>query len=375
MAEEQQTTPTTSSKLTLDGLTGPAAYQVIRKAYGLPLTWDTFVRTLTFPSGGAHLTACQLLAWCLSWYNVNDGEKPAFFGEVPYLDSKGRARDWNVTDKQMRTARETVSHAGLVTFESKQRSCLVHVHWDAVADAVRREAEFRQSLKGPSNDFRHAPEGQSNDFRHAPEGQSESRHAPEGQSKTLRHAPEGQSERLDTPCRYNTLLHRSPSYLPPSPAEPEEEGESNAVRVARMLEYGRKAGRSCRGTWVKDAYAAFDAIVAGGKDPDIVEAAWCEYVDEKGASATDLGHWLRGHDMHDEEVDEEEWAFTACYERAAHRAEREREAAGGLPKPNLVHTPNGWIETRKSLMVADRDATREEAEAAWPEVWRRSQAS
>ena len=79
--------------------------------------------------------------------------------------------------------------------------------------------------------------------------------------------------------------------------------------------------------------------------------------------------------MHDEETDEGEWSFSACYERAAHRAEREAEAAGGLPKPNLVHTPEGWIETRKSLVVADKDATREEAKAAWPEVWRRSQAS
>ena len=350
--DEQREPYTTDTTLTFADLTGTKCYRAISNAFGLPLTWDTFVRTLTFKSGKANLTACLLLAWCLSWYNVHDGEEPAFFGEVPYLDSKSLARDWGITDKQMRTARETVSHAGLVTFEKRQHACLVRIHWGVVADAVGYEAYLR----------------------HALEGQSETpRHALEGQSETPRHALEGQSERSECTCRDNTLLHVSPSYLPPSPEE--EEAETNGERVERMLDYGRALGRACDGPWVTNAHEAFDAVVADGHDPAIVEAAWMEYVDEKRKAATDLGHWLRGHDMHDEETDEGEWAFTACYERAVHRAEREREAAGGLPKPNLVRTPDGWIETRKSLVVAPEDATREQAEAAWPEVWRQAQAS
>ena len=341
---------TNDTTLTLAGLTGPDAYRAISKVYGLPLTWDTFVRALTFPSGGTDFAACLLLAWCLSWYNVPENEKPVFFGEVPYLDSRGRARDWNITPRKLRRAREAVSHAGLVVFEKRQHSCLVHIQWDAVAEAVRREADFRLTASG----------------------QSESRLTASGHSEPSRLTASGHSERSDRPPAVNTLLHSSPSYLPPSS---EEEAETNEERVNRMLDYGRALGRSCDGPWVTNAHEAFDAVVADGHDPAIVEAAWMEYVGEKRKAATDLGHWLRGHDMHDEETDEGEWAFTACYERAVHRADREREAAGGLPKPNLVRTPDGWIETRKSLVVAPEDATREQAEAAWPEVWRRSQAS
>lgn len=330
--------------------TGEQAYALIKATYGLSLTWDTFVRSLTFPSGGTHLVACLLLAWCLGWYNVRDGKRPAFRGEVPYLDSEGLARDWGISTDQMKRARRALSQAGLVKFESERHSCLVYIQWGAVAEAVRREAEFRGCT----------------------DAQSKSRGCTGAQSKGLRGCTGAPSKRLEGALVHPTLLHRSPSYLPPSS---EEEAETNEARVERMLDYGRKAGRSCDRTWVKDAHEAFNAVVANGHDPAIVEAAWMEYVDEKRKSATDLGHWLRGHDMHDEETDEGEWAFTACYERAVHRAAREREAAGGLPKPNLVRTPDGWIETRKSLVVAPEDATREQAEAAWPEVWRRSQAS
>ena len=155
----------------------------------------------------------------------------------------------------------------------------------------------------------------------------------------------------------------------------EEEGETLEAMFVEMITHGRKAGRSCDAQWLQESRDAFFGVVADGRYPNLVKAAWYEYVDEKGKGATYLGHWLKGLNLRGEKADEGEWAFVACYERAAHRADRGREAAGGLPKPNLVHTPEGWIETRKSLVVADKDATREEAKAAWPEVWRRSQAS
>ena len=367
MSDQREPNPNNTT-LTLAGLSGPKAYHTICDVYHLPLTWDTFVRTLTFPGGGTHLTACLLLAWCLSWYNVRDGEEPAFCGKVPYLASERLARDWGISRDQMKRARRALSRAGLVVFESKQRSCLVHVKWDAVSAAVRREAEFRGCTGA-----------QSDDFRGCTGAQSESRGCTGAQSESLRGCTGAPSKRLEGALVHPTLLHSSPSKEPPSPATPEEEGESNAVRVARMLDYGRKAGRSCKGKWVKDAYDAYDAVVADGKDPDIVEVTWHDYVDEKGATATDLGHWLRGLDLRGKEADEGEWAFERMYEHLEHaaalRAEREGGAADKMPKPNLVHTPEGWFETRKSLVVADKDATREEAEAAWPEVWRRSQAS
>lgn len=146
-----------------------------------------------------------------------------------------------------------------------------------------------------------------------------------------------------------------------------------------MLDYGRKAGRSCKGKWIKDAYDAFDAVMADGKDPDIVEVTWHDYVDEKGASATDLGHWLRGLDLRGKEADEGEWAFERMYARLEHaaalRAKREGGAADEMPTAQLRRTEAGWVELVSALVVADKDATREQAKAAWPEVWRRSQAS
>ena len=340
---------TNGTTLTLAGLTGTAAYDAISKAYGLPLKATTFGGVLQGKRGTVAPLACLLLEWCLDWYRPRETGK-RYRGEMPYLDSADLAADWHASPREFKTAREIVSRSGLVTFESRRHDCRVRVHWDAVAEAVRREAEFRQSLKRPSSlDSRQSDPLTGLDSR---------------QSDPLTGLDSRQSD---------YTLPLISSFIPSSFAE--EEAETNEARVNRMLDYGRALGRSCDGPWVTNAHEAFDAVVADGHDPTLVERAWYAYVDEKRKSATDLGHWLRGHDMHDEETDEGEWAFMACYERAVHRADREREAAGGLPKPNLVRTPDGWIETRKSLVVAPEDATREQAEAAWPEVWRRSQAS
>ena len=137
--------------------TGEQAYALIASRYGLPLKATTFSGVLQGKRGTIAPLACLLLEWCLDWYRPHETGK-RYRGDAPYLDSAGLARDWHASTKAFKLARETVSHAGLVTFESKQRSCLVRVHWDAVADAVRREAEFRGCTGAQSDDFRHALE-------------------------------------------------------------------------------------------------------------------------------------------------------------------------------------------------------------------------
>lgn len=340
--------------------TGEQAYALIEATYGLPLKATTFGGALQGKRGTIAPLACLLMEWCLDWYRPCEAGK-RYRGDVPYLDSDGLARDWHASTKAFRLARETVSHAGLVTFESEQHSCLVRVHWDAVAEAVRREAEFRGCASA-----------QSDDFRLPLKGHSKSRLPLKGHSKGSRLSLKGHSESSDCPYRDNTLLLRS-SPIPSPPTE--EEAETNGERVERMLDYGRKAGRSCDRTWVKDAHEAFDAVVADGHDPALVERAWCAYVDERRRRATDLGHWLRGLDLCNKEADEGEWSFTACYDRAKHRAEREadreRVAAGGMPNPRLIPTDEGWLELgyERILPGVPSDATREEAEAAWPAIW------
>ena len=360
MAEQLE--PHTDNDITTALLpqTGEQAYALITSTYGLPLKATTFGGVLQGKRGAIAPLACLLLEWCLDWYRPCETGK-RYRGDVPYLDSAGLARDWHASTKAFKLARETVSHAGLVTFESEQHDCLVRVHWDAVAEAVRREAEFRQSLKGPS----------------------ESRQSLKGPSEGSRQSLKGPSEGSDSPYRDYTLLLSS-SPIPSSSTE--EEGETKVetngarvARVARMIAYGKDQGRKCKGTWVQDAQDAFDAVVADGRDPDIVEAAWKDYVSERGENATDLGHWLRGLNLRGKKTDEGEWAFVACYERAKHRAEREAEAervaAGGVPTARLVQTKAGWVELVSGLVVVPEDATREQAKAAWPEVWEASKAS
>lgn len=359
MAEEQQTHTDNDITTALLPQTGEQAYALIKATYHLPLTWDTFVRALVDKHGRSNRDACLLLAWCLSWYNVPDGKRPVFRGEVPYLDSAGLAADWGMSRDRMKRVRRALSKSGLVKFESERHNCLVYIQWGAVAEAVRREAEFRGCKSAQSN-FRGCKSAQPKPFRGC---------------------KSAQPKRLEGANLHPTLLHRSPSYLPPSS---EEEAETNEARVERMLDYGRKAGRSCDRKWVKDAHEAFDAVVADGHDPALVERAWYAYVDEKGKAATDLGHWLRGLNLRGEETDEGEWAFVACYDHAKSRAEREadreRVAAGGMPTARLIPTDEGWLElgSERILPGVPADATREEAEAAWPAIWedwQRAQAS
>ena len=368
---EQQTTTTTDTIKDLLPQTGEQAYALITSTYGLPLKATTFGGALQGKRGAIAPLACLLLEWCLDWYRPCETGK-RYRGDAPYLDSAGLARDWHASTKAFRLARETVSHAGLVTFESEQHSCLVRVHWDAVAEAVRREAEFRGCTGA-----------QSDDFRLPLKGHSKSRLPLKGHSEGSRLPLKGHSESSDCPYRDNTLLLISSSN-PSSSAEEEgetksKEGETNGARVAKMIAYGADRGRTCKGPWVIEASSAFDAVVADGKDPDIVEVAWHDYVDKRGENATDLGHWLRSRNLCGKETDEGEWAFERMYERLEHaaelRAKREGSATGKMPEPQLRRTKEGWVELVSALVVAPEDATREQAKAAWPKVWRRSQAS
>jgi hypothetical protein len=353
MAEEQQTH--TDNDITTDLLpqTGEQAYALIEATYGLPLKATTFGGVLQGKRGTVAPLACLLLEWCLDWYRPRETGK-RYRGEMPYLDSADLAADWHASPREFKTAREIVSRSGLVTFESRRHDCRVRIHWDAVAEAVRREAEFRQSLKRPSSlDSRQSDPLTGLDSR---------------QSDPLTGLDSRQSD---------YTLPLISSFIPSSFAE--EEAETNEERVERMLDYGRKAGRSCDRKWVKDAHEAFDAVVADGHDPALVERAWYAYVDERGKAATDLGHWLRGLNLRGEEADEGEWSFTACYERAKHRAEREAErervAAGGMPRAQLRRTKEGWVELVSGFVVAPEDATAEEAEEAWPGVWEANKSS
>ena len=350
MTEEQQTHTDNDITAALLPKTGEQAYALIEATYGLPLKATTFGGVLQGKRGAIAPLACLLMEWCLDWYRPCETGK-RYRGDMPYLDSDGLARDWHASPEQFRQARLALSHSGLVTFETQRHDCRVRVHWDAVAEAVRREAEFRHGLKTTSK------------FRHGLKTTS----------KALDMVQRPPLNGLDMVFRPPTLsLSSSPIPSPPT----EEEAETNEARVERMLDYGRKVGRSCDRKWVTNAHEAFDAVVADGHDPALVERAWYAYVDEKRKSATDLGHWLMGHDMHDEETDEGEWSFVACYDGAKHKAEREadreRVAAGGMPNPRLIPTDEGWLElgSERILPGVDKDATREEAEAAWPAIWK-----
>ena len=340
----------------LDSLPGPEAYKLISRAFGLPLTWDTFVRTLVDEHGRSNRDACLLLEWCLDWYRPHETGK-RYRGDAPYLDSAGLAADWGMSTDRMKRVRRALSKSGLVKFETRQHICLVRVRWSAVCYAVGREADFRGCKSAQSE---------------------ESRGCKSAQSEASRGCKSAQSERPEGANLHTTLPLRS-SFNSSSLSE--EEGETLEAMFVEMITHGRKAGRSCDAQWLQESRDAFFGVVADGRDPNLVKAAWYEYVDEKGKGATYLGHWLKGLNLRGEKADKDEWAFVACYERLEHaaelRAERERVAAGGVPKPKLEHTSVGWVELVSGLVLegVDEGATVEEAEEAWPEVWRQAQAS
>lgn len=346
--------------------TGEQAYALLTATYGVPLKAETFVRVLVDGSGNADMLACHLMEWCLDWYRPTEDGRRRYAGDMPYLDSAGLAEDWNVTARRLKRARLLVSHTGLVKFHSRRHVCQVEIQWAAVAEATRREADFRRTEFGPSN-FR------GTEF---------------GTSKPLRGTEFGTSKALDVPNSVHTLPLPS-SLRSSSLSEEEEEGVENSIprevcdtlseAVERCLEHGRQRGRACSGRWAADAHAAFAEAVGAGRDPEALEAAWRDYVTRRGASATDLGHWIRGLGLDGRPRDEGEDSMPVCYTRAEasrrRAAEVARVAAGGVPTPRLTHTAEGWVVSAEGVPAqlfdaVPPDAKRAEAEAAWPAWWR-----
>jgi hypothetical protein len=349
--------------------TGEQAYALIASTYGLPLKASTFVRVLLDGRGHADMLACHLMEWCLDWYRPTEGDGRRYRGEAPYLDSAGLAESWNVSWRPFKTARTTISRAGLVTFRSCRHQSCIEIHWAAVAEAVRREAEFR----GVEN----------TDFRGAKNGPSDFRGAKNGPSKSLEGPKTARLKGLEGPKTAHTLL--MPSSLSPSSfGEGGGGGVENSIQVEvcdisaaveRCLEFGRSRGRRCNGRWVENARTAFAAAVTEGRDPSAIEGAWCGYVSRRGADATDLGHWIRGQNLRGEPSDEGEDSFEVCYthaEKEAWRAaERARVEAGEAPTPDLRHGPEGWFARAEGMPMqpydaVPPDASYDEALAAWP---------
>lgn len=346
--------------------TGEQAYALIAATYGVPLKAETFVRVLVDGRGYADDGACRLMEWILDWYRPSSDGTPRCRGRLS-LPSAWLADEWNVPQKRLESWRRCVTQAGLATFHSARHECWVEVHWAAVAEAAKAVSERKS--RPPQN------------------GESRFRPPQNGESKILDPPKTGSLKRLDPP-KTGTKPPLPSSLRSSSLSEEEEEGVENSIprevcdtlseAVERCLEHGRQRGRACSGRWAADAHAAFAEAVGAGRDPEALEDAWRDYVTRRGSSATDLGHWIRGLGLDGRPRDEGEDAMPVCYTRAEAARRRATEvarvAAGGVPTPRLTHTAEGWAVSAEGVPAqlfdaVPPDATRAEAEAAWPAWW------
>ena len=354
-------------------ISGQQAYAALAERHGY-LKAESFVGVLVDGRGNADFLACHLMEWILDWYRPTEDGRSRLPGGVLWLDSAGLAAVWHTHLRRFVRARQLVSRSGLVTFHRAQHRCLVEVHWAALEAVL-------------GGDSRLSDNGQS-ESRLSDNGQSGFRLSDNGQSESPRLSDNGQSGRSDYPITVNkpplpTSFNRTPPSAEGGGGGVEKSGQgvshTLAGTVERCLDYGRSQGRACGGRWVQDAHAAFSAAVASGRDPALVESAWRAYDTRRGSDATDLGHWLRGQSLRGERRDEGEDSFEVCYTRAgdeaSRAAERARVAAGEPPTPRFMRTSEGWAVSAEGVPAqlfdaVPQDATRAEAEAAWPAWWR-----
>lgn len=306
--------------------TGQQAYALIQATYGLPLKAESFTHVLVDGYGNADFLACHLVEWVLDWYRPAADGGPRFRGSLE-LPSRWLASQWHVNDRMFRRARERVAKAGLITWKTVRHTCTITVNWDS----VRAVIECRKLELDP--DFRLTERSQSK-FRLTEGSQSKRLDRPKGVSlngldrpkgvniTSLTSSPPSSSLEAHEDAYDETEEARKPmqgreegrkikemindndtltSSAPPADSA-QDQGDALAIRAVRLLDQATTLGRPCEGEWRRQAVAAYaSAVMEGGTDPDLIDAAYLTYLrglgEGRAGKADTLWHWLRGTDL------------------------------------------------------------------------------